>query len=268
MCGGSDTVQTSTNTTTTPTATPQEQAMEGIQLSEMQGYAPAQGQMYNTAFATGNNLLNAVNQPNSPQWQTLLGGITPQQTQSQVNTQDQALQGSLQQAGIYNSGTAASGRMAAATQLSNTNAQFNVGTLQNALNLALGGQAQVQSTAASNSSQLGQELAGLRTTNTTGTGTMPSTGFNAGILGTWGTSYYGCWVAAEVFNEAMDGIRTSAARFYIANMAPIWFSKMYLKHGEKFAQFIHNKPILKAIIKPLFEFFVRQTQEHVKARVA
>jgi len=266
MCGGPQITSTTQNSTTTASATPQEQAMEQIQLGQMEQYAPAQTQMYNTAFDTGNNLLNAVNQPGSPQWATLLGGVNQQQTNSMVNTADQSLQGSLQQAGIYNSGTAATGRMKSATDVANSNAQFNVGSLQAALNLALSGQTQIQGTATNNSSQLGQELAGLRTTNTSGYGTSSVTGsgVNLGILGSWGTSY--CWVAAEVFNEGMNDPNTCAARFYILNIAPTWFRKLYGRFGQGIASFIHNKPILKAILKPLFQHFVHQTRIHVKAR--
>ena len=262
MCGGSGQVSTSTNNTTTVTKTPEEQAMEQIQLGQMQSYSGAQTQMYNSAFSTGNNLLNQVNQPGSAAWQTLTGGVTSQQTNSQINSNDQALQGSLQQAGIYNSGTAASGRMRSATDTANTNAQFNVGALQNALNLALSGQAQVQSTASNNSSQLGQQLAGLRTTNTTGSGDYPSTGFNAGILGTWGTSYYGCWVAAEIFG-GWTKPKTCMVRYWIANQAPSWFRKFYYKNGERIAKFIHNKPILKLLLKPLFSYFAEQSMLRV-----
>ena len=33
------------------------------------------------------------------------------------------------------------------------------------------------------------------------------------------------------------------------------FKKFYLKQGEDIALFIHDKPILKIILKPLFEYF-------------
>ena len=74
-----------------------------------------------------------------------------------------------------------------------------------------------------------------------------------------------CWVAAEVFGESMTDSKTSACRYYIGNIGPRWFKNLYMKHGEDFAKFIHNKPIIKAIIKPLFEFFA---QEGAKAQSA
>ena len=64
----------------------------------------------------------------------------------------------------------------------------------------------------------------------------------------------GCWVAAEVFN-GWDDERTHQARYFINNIAPRWFKEFYLKHGEKIAQFIHDKPIFKMALRPLFEMF-------------
>jgi hypothetical protein len=31
--------------------------------------------------------------------------------------------------------------------------------------------------------------------------------------------------------------------------APRWFLKLYIKYGERFAEFISNKPMLKSIIR-------------------
>ncbi len=63
-----------------------------------------------------------------------------------------------------------------------------------------------------------------------------------------------CWVAAELFG-GWNNPKTEAVRYYIGNIAPKWFKNIYLKYGERFARFIHNKPWLKAIIRPLFEYF-------------
>lgn len=266
MCGGSGTVATSTNTTTTPTPTAEETAMEKTQLAQYQQYAPAQTEMYNNAFALGNQLLTSFGDKSGSQWQSLIGGITPQQTQNQINTQDRSLTSQLQQSGIYDSGTSASGRLRAASDLSNQNAQFNVGAMQNALNLALSGQAQVQSPALGQTSQLGQQLAGLRTNQTTGSGVYPSTGYNAGVFGTWGTSYYGCWVAATVFECGWNDTRTHFARYYIQNIGPKWFKKLYMKFGERFAKFLKNKPNLIRIIKPFFSMLAFLGEAHLNAQ--
>lgn len=64
----------------------------------------------------------------------------------------------------------------------------------------------------------------------------------------------GCWVAAEIYGGWYHP-KTVAARYYIGNKAPAWFRLFYLRHGEKIANFISNKPILKLMLRPLFEVF-------------
>lgn len=67
-----------------------------------------------------------------------------------------------------------------------------------------------------------------------------------------------CWVAAEIFNEPMDGINVSKARKFILNEAPDWFRNFYVKHGKAIAEYIHNKPKAKKELKPLFDYFVER----------
>jgi hypothetical protein len=64
----------------------------------------------------------------------------------------------------------------------------------------------------------------------------------------------GCWVAKEIFGS-WEHPKTIQARYYINNLAPKWFKNFYLKYGEGIAKFIHNKPILKIALRPLFEYF-------------
>ena len=63
----------------------------------------------------------------------------------------------------------------------------------------------------------------------------------------------GCWVAAELFG--WEDSRTHESRYFINELAQKWFKNLYLKHGEKFAEFIHDKPILKGMLRPVFEMF-------------
>ena len=63
-----------------------------------------------------------------------------------------------------------------------------------------------------------------------------------------------CWVAAEIFG-GWDMPKTRQARYYISNIAPDWFRNFYLKYGERIAKFIHNKSLLKLMLRPLFEHF-------------
>ncbi len=61
----------------------------------------------------------------------------------------------------------------------------------------------------------------------------------------------GCWVAREVLGT--DTPKWMIFRHWLFTSAPEWFRKLYLKHGEKFALWIHNKPILKSIIRVWME---------------
>lgn len=62
-----------------------------------------------------------------------------------------------------------------------------------------------------------------------------------------GVSGMGCWVAREVFGE--QNPQWLDFRRWLFTQAPTWFLKLYMTHGESFAKWIHNKPLLKAIIR-------------------
>jgi hypothetical protein len=75
-------------------------------------------------------------------------------------------------------------------------------------------------------------------------------------IGAAGTMF--CWVASEVFDETLLGERVSAARRFILDEMPMWFVNGYRKYGERIAAFIHDKPILKNMIRPLFAYFAKK----------
>jgi len=57
----------------------------------------------------------------------------------------------------------------------------------------------------------------------------------------------GCWVAREIY-----GTKTAtwkAVRDWVFTDAPKWVQKLYLRHGEKFAAFISDKPLVKLALK-------------------
>jgi hypothetical protein len=250
---GSTKVTSSTDQSSTTKATAEETEMEKAQLAQFKQYEPNQTQMYQNAYNLGNQLLTSFGSKDSDMWKSLIGGVTNEQQQSQFGEVDRYLKPQLQSQGLYDSGTGVTARYRALTDTANQNAQFNVGTLQNALNLALSGQAQIQSTGQGATSQLASQLAGLRSTTGTGYGVQATRGgVNLGILGNWGGA--SCWVAAEIFGGWYEP-KTISARFYINNLAPEWFKRFYLKYGKQIAEFIHNKPVFKMILKPLFELF-------------
>jgi hypothetical protein len=256
---GTSTTTQNTSSTSQATPTAAEQEMEKIQLGQYKEFAPAQTQMYQNAFGLGNQLLTSFQGQGSPQWNSLIGGVNQNQQNSIVQQGLNSISPQLQQSGIMDSGTAASVMGRSAADLYNQNAQFNVGALQNALNLALTGQAQVQQPAMGATSQLASQLSGLRSNTTTGsmygTQVQPfAQTFNQMVSPFTSMFKFGCWVAAEIFGGWYEP-KTCAARYYINSLAPTWFKNFYLKYGEKTAKFIHNKPIFKMLLRPLFEYF-------------
>ena len=68
-----------------------------------------------------------------------------------------------------------------------------------------------------------------------------------------------CWVAREVIpNDWMF------ARVYMNCLAPTWFRDFYLKYGEQFADYISDKPLIKAVLRPLFLGFARRGQRFLR----
>ena len=63
-----------------------------------------------------------------------------------------------------------------------------------------------------------------------------------------------CWVASEIFG-GWNHPKTVDARYFVNNIAPKWFRSFYLKHGERISKYIHDKPILKMALRPMFEIF-------------
>jgi len=56
-----------------------------------------------------------------------------------------------------------------------------------------------------------------------------------------------CWVAREVYG--VESPSWLLFREWLALKAPLWLFDLYMKHGEKFALWIANKPKLKKLIR-------------------
>lgn len=56
-----------------------------------------------------------------------------------------------------------------------------------------------------------------------------------------------CWVAREVYGE--HNPRWQLFRLWLFNKAPVWLFKLYMKHGERFARWLRNKPRCKRVIR-------------------
>ena len=68
-----------------------------------------------------------------------------------------------------------------------------------------------------------------------------------------------CWVAREVFGK--DNPKWLYFRAWLDTKAPKWFCNLYLKHGERFAAFIKNKPMLKSVIRVWMNGRIQNTSQ-------
>ena len=67
-------------------------------------------------------------------------------------------------------------------------------------------------------------------------------GFNPGVF---------CWVAREVYGA--DDPRWLLFRAWMLTEAPDWLRDLYAAHGEEFAAWIHDKPLVKAALRVLMD---------------
>ncbi len=75
------------------------------------------------------------------------------------------------------------------------------------------------------------------------------------LVGTLGSAWITkCWVAREVYGAS--NVEWFVFRTWLKYDAPKWFDNMYTKHGEKYAKFISNKPVLKYVTKAFMDYVV------------
>jgi len=85
-------------------------------------------------------------------------------------------------------------------------------------------------------------------------------GIGAAAGGAGGLSkIFTCWVAREVFGK--DNPKWLYFRAWLYTKAPKWFYNLYLKHGEQFAAFIKNKPMLKSVIRMWMNGRIKNTPQ-------
>ena len=65
----------------------------------------------------------------------------------------------------------------------------------------------------------------------------------------------GCWVAREVYGN--ENPEWTIFRAWLFTEAPEWLRDLYLEEGERFADFISDKPILKHIVKMGMDLVVK-----------
>lgn len=273
-CFGGGSQQSTTTTERAPTA--EETELNKLQLEMQKATAPYQQQTQITGLQLANQLLSGQ-EPLPGYLNQLSQGISPEVTQSIVDQSLRDIKPSFQSGGILDSGVAAEISARTAADIRRASEEYNIGNRLNLLNLALSGQAQVQSPVLATSASLRSSLGTLgkttsdtyqRDNNTFGRMFMQSIAstpgqFAQGTGQAAGTAAFGgCWVAKEIYGSWEDD-RTHMARFYILNIAPSWFRELYLGFGERFARFISNKKIIKAMLKPLFDMFGRIAEKEI-----
>lgn len=169
--------QTSSTTQSTPPGYVND--LNQAQAQAQQSLIPGQTKLQQTGIDAAQNIYNAFAN-NTPLTGYLgqLQGVTPEDQQSIVNQSLRDIYPQFQGGGILNSGAAASIAARTASDLRGQFAQFNVGALQNLLNLVNTGQAQVQQPINAQSAVLSSRLNGLNTTTTQGAGNTATYGQN------------------------------------------------------------------------------------------
>jgi hypothetical protein len=170
--GGSDKQTNDNNSQTKVTATPEETALNQLNLQRAQ--ASQAGTLANdqSALTLQGNLMRGESLPGY--LNTLTGGIDTNAQNSMANSAVKTVNPYMNQGGIMDSGTAASIGAKAAQQSYQNSQEFNIQNLMQLMNLATGNAAQNQSGMQSTSSQLSNSLAGLRTTSSNSNTTYKS----------------------------------------------------------------------------------------------
>jgi polysaccharide export outer membrane protein len=65
-----------------------------------------------------------------------------------------------------------------------------------------------------------------------------------------------CWVAREVYGA--ENPQWLLFRAWMLTEAPAWLREAYVAHGEEFASWIHDKPLVKAALKTLMDRVVER----------
>ena len=72
-----------------------------------------------------------------------------------------------------------------------------------------------------------------------------------------------CWVAREVYGK--ESAEWLVFRHWVLNEAPDWFSDLYIEEGERFAEFISDKPFLKSVVKMGMDIIVKPRFKYLAA---
>jgi len=68
----------------------------------------------------------------------------------------------------------------------------------------------------------------------------------------------GCWVAREVYGN--DNPKWMMFRRWLFNIGPAWLRKLYMKHGERFAEWLSKNEWLKPVIRKFMDSKINSLQ--------
>jgi len=125
----------------------------------------------------------------------------------------------------------------------NIGQRFNLASLGQS---SAAGQANITQSAGAQGSNLLTQQGNVQASGVIGAENARVGGVNA-LLNLGSTAISLCWVAREVYGE--DNPKWLLFREWLVSKAPKWFFNLYKDHGEAFAKWVHNKPILKSIIR-------------------
>lgn len=173
MCNTSTTQQGNTSQTQTATMSPEERQWYNNRNQIDAASIGDQISMNKNASNDVNTLLTGGQLPGN--LAKLSTGLDQAwQNNAATNAVNQTRAG-LNSSGLIDSGAGMVAQARTAGDIYNQAGQFNIQTLQQLLNQAIGGQASVVGTMQNNAGQLGSNLAGLRTINQTGSSSMTTT---------------------------------------------------------------------------------------------
>lgn len=126
------------------------------------------------------------------------------------------------------------GQQQAGAQYFNPESQVGMGSIYGAYNAQMGlAGAQAQANAAKSAGKMGMF------------GSLGGSIIGAG--GMMGAASILCWVAREVYGQ--DNPAWLLFRDWMLHDAPEWMRSAYIKYGERIAEFIKDKPVLKNLIR-------------------
>lgn len=92
-----------------------------------------------------------------------------------------------------------------------------------------------------------------------------SAGIMSGIATLGSAMIMACWVAREVYGK--DNPKWLVFREWLFTCAPDWFYDLYIKHGESFAKFISDKPLLKWMVRKTMDALVKREKKKLSIQI-